>query len=150
MKSLTLRYTTATVRDLNDMREFLESAVLTLGGDEDSAGDFVLAVNEATTNILLHGYNERPGPVTICVEADGADLLVRLLDDAPLFDPTAVPPPDINLPLEERPLGGLGVHMMRQLTDELLYSINENGKNQLVFLKHDVVDPPQTGSLPST
>ena len=58
MKSLTLRYSTATVRDLNDIREFLESSVLNLGGDEDSAGDLVLAVNEAVTNILLHGYGE--------------------------------------------------------------------------------------------
>ena len=142
MKSLTLRYTTATVRDLNDIREFLENAVLNLGGDEDSAGDFVLAVNEAVTNILLHGYNERPGPVTVSVEVDGADLLVRLLDDAPLFDPTAVPPPDITLPLEERPLGGLGVHMMRQLTDELVYTVTENGKNELAFVKHGVVGSP--------
>lgn len=150
MKSLTLRYTAATVRDLNDIREFLEGAILNLGGDEDTAGDFVLAVNEAVTNVLLHGYDERPGPVTVCVEADEKDLLVRLLDDAPLFDPTAVPPPDINLPLEERPLGGLGVHMMRQLTDELTYSVNENGKNQLVFLKRNVVETPQSGPLPSS
>lgn len=142
MKSLTLRYTTATVRDLNDIREFLEGAIMNLGGDEDTAGDFVLAVNEAVTNILLHGYDEKPGPVTVSVEADGADLLVRLMDDAPLFDPTAVPPPDINLPLEERPLGGLGVHMMRQLTDELIYTVTDNGKNQLVFLKHNVVSMP--------
>jgi len=142
MKSLTLRYTAATVRDLNDIREFLEGAIMNLGGDEDTAGDFVLAVNEALTNILLHGYDEKPGPVAVSVEADGADLLVRLTDDAPLFDPTAVPPPDINLPLEERPLGGLGVHMMRQLTDELIYNVNDNGKNQLVFLKHNVISTP--------
>lgn len=139
MKSLTLRYSTATVRDLNDIREFLESAVLTLGGDDDIAGDLVLAVNEAVTNILLHGYKEVPGPVVVSVEADEADLQVRLIDDAPLFDPTAVPPPDVNLPLEERPLGGLGVHMMRQLTDELVYRVNGEGKNELLFIKRGVL-----------
>ncbi len=144
MKSLTLRYSTATVRDLNDIREFLESAIQTLGGDSDVAGDLVLAVNEAVTNILLHGYQERPGPVIVSAEADGHDLLVRLLDEAPLFDPTAVPPPDINLPLEERPLGGLGIHMMRQLTDELIYRVTEDGKNELIFLKRGVLATPQT------
>jgi serine/threonine-protein kinase RsbW len=144
MKSLTLRYSTATVRDLNDIREFLESAIQTLGGDSDTAGDLVLAVNEAVTNILLHGYQERPGPVIVCAEADGHDILVRLLDEAPLFDPTAVPPPDINLPLEERPLGGLGIHMMRQLTDELNYNVTEAGKNELVFVKRGVLPTPQT------
>jgi anti-sigma regulatory factor (Ser/Thr protein kinase) len=66
-----------------------------------------------------------------------------LIDDAPLFDPTAVPPPDINLPLEERPLGGLGVHMMRQLTDELLYRVNSAGQNELIFVKRGVLPTSQ-------
>ena len=44
MKSLTLRYSTATIRDLNDIREFLESALLSLGSDSDTAGDLLLAV----------------------------------------------------------------------------------------------------------
>jgi serine/threonine-protein kinase RsbW len=134
MKSLALRYSQATVRDLNDMRDFLESAVRTLGGNEDVAGDLVLAVNEAITNSLLHGYNDQPGEIVLSVETEGADILVRLIDKAPPFDPTAVPPPDINLPLEERPLGGLGVHMMRQLTDELIYRA-AGEENELSFVK---------------
>lgn len=143
MKSLAITYSSATVRDLNDIREFLERAILTLGGDEEVAGDFVLAVNEAVTNVLLHGYDDLPGFVIVGVEADGSDLRVRLTDEARLFDPTAVPPPDINLPLEERPLGGLGVHMMRQLTDKLIYAIDKDGRNELVFLKQNVLGVPQ-------
>ena len=134
MKSLTIRHDSAQVRDLNDMREFLEKAVLALGGSDDDAGDLVLAVNEAVTNDLLHGYDGQPGPVTICVEVVDNDLRVILSDNAPPFDPTRVPPPDIFLPLEDRPLGGLGVHMMRQLTDELLYRPLADG-NELVFVK---------------
>ena len=134
MKSLTMRYGTAQVRDLNDMREFLEQAVLALGGSDDDAGDLVLAVNEAVTNVLLHGYNSRPGPVSICVEVENDDLRVILADSAPPFDPTRVPPPDIFLPLEDRPLGGLGVHMMRQLTDALIYRALPDG-NELIFVK---------------
>jgi serine/threonine-protein kinase RsbW len=138
MKSLTMRYDTAQVRDLNDMREFLEKAVLALGGSEDDAGDLVLAVNEAVTNVLLHGYDGRPGPVILCVEVVNDDLRVILTDTAPLFDPTRVPPPDIFLPLEDRPLGGLGVHMMRQLTDELVYRPLADG-NELAFVKRGVL-----------
>lgn len=134
MKSLTLRYSDATVRDLNDMRDFLESAVLTLGGSADVAGDLVLAVNEAITNSLLHGYDDQPGEISLSVETDGADIVVRLTDKAPLFDPTSIEPPDINLPLEERPLGGLGIHMMRQLTDDLSYRAASH-KNELTFVK---------------
>ena len=134
MKSLTMRYDAAQVRDLNDMREFLEQSVLVLGGSEDDAGDLVLAVNEAVTNVLLHGYDNQPGPVILCVEVENGDLRVILTDTAPLFDPTRVPPPDIFLPLEDRPLGGLGVHMMRQLTDELVYRALPDG-NELAFVK---------------
>lgn len=135
MKSLTVRYDTAQVRDLNDIREFLERAVLTLGGSQDDAGDLVLAVNEAVTNVMLHGYGGQPGPVSVGVEVEGDELRVILSDRAPLFDPTSVPPPDIHLPLEDRPLGGLGVHMMRQLTDELHYRVGNEGGNKLVFVK---------------
>ena len=141
MKSLSLRYSRATVRDLNDIREFLESAILNLGGNDDVAGDLVLAVNEAVTNSLLHGYHEQPGAITIDVEANDGDLWVRLIDDAPPFDPTTVPPPDINRPLEERPLGGLGVHMMRQLTDEITYRAAGDNGNELSFVKRGVLSP---------
>src|SRR5690606_37818280 len=108
------------------------------------AGGIDLREYEALSNILLHGYNDRPGPVTVCVEADGDDILVQLIDDAPLFDPTSVPPPDINLPLEDRPLGGLGVHMMRQLTDELRYRTTVDGKNELTFFKRGVLSGAPT------
>jgi serine/threonine-protein kinase RsbW len=134
MKALTLSHDTAQVRDLNDMREFLEKCILGLGGSDDDAGDLVLAVNEAITNVMLHGYGGRPGLVCLRVEADGDDLRVVLSDNAPPFDPTQVPPPDIHLPLEDRPLGGLGIHMMRQLTDELIYQQTADG-NDLIFVK---------------
>ena len=143
MKSLTIRYSTAVVRDLNDIREFLEHAVVTLGGSEDDAGDLVLAVNEAVTNVLLHGYGNQPGPVALCVEVEAGELRVILSDSAPLFDPTQVPPPDIYLPLEDRPLGGLGVHMMRQLTDDLVYRVAPDGGNELTFVKRGAVAQPE-------
>jgi len=140
MKSLTLRYSSATVRDLNDIRDYLEGAVTMLGGSEDDAGDLVLAVNEAVTNVLLHGYEGAPGPLSVGVEADGDELRVILTDEAPGFDPTTVPPPDIHRPLEERPLGGLGIHMMRQLTDALVYRALDDG-NELTFVKRHALAP---------
>lgn len=138
MKSFTFQMDAATVADLNDMRLFLEQAVLWLGGDDDIAGDLVLGVNEAVTNILLHGYHSAAGEVAIEVVREEGDLFVRLLDRAPAFDPTTVPPPDISRPLEERPLGGLGVHMMRQLCDELIYQPRPGGGNELRFVKRAI------------
>ncbi|MEZ4515985.1 MAG: ATP-binding protein [Chloroflexota bacterium] len=51
----------------------------------------VLAVNEAVTNILVHGYRGRPGNVEIGIERAGNDLIVILRDQAHAYDPTAVP-----------------------------------------------------------
>lgn len=143
MKSLSLAFSSATVQNLNDIRDFLEQAVQALGGDEDTAGDLVLAVNEAVTNSLLHGYGGHPGSISISAEAEGDDLLVRLTDGAPLFDPRSVPVPDIKCPLEDRPPGGMGVHMMRRLTDDLIYTVNKDGGNELTFIKRGAVGIPQ-------
>ena len=142
MKSITYYNDRTTVADLDDMRAFLEQAVLWLGGSDDIAGDLVLGVNEAVTNVILHGYGGLPDEVTIEVTDAGGDLIVRLLDRAPLFDPTIVPPPDIYRPLEDRPLGGLGVHMMRQLCDELKYRIRPGGGNELSFIKSAAFSQP--------
>lgn len=143
MKSYTFRLDAATVADLDDMRLFLEQAVLWLGGDDNAAGDAVLAVNEAATNVLLHGYQNRAGEIAIEVAGENGDMTIRLLDRARQFDPTTVPPPDITRPLEERPLGGLGVHMMRQLCDELIYQVRPGGGNELRFVKHRVLVPAE-------
>lgn len=72
----------------------------------------VLAVNEAVTNTLLHGYRNRPArwPSAPRLTATTSWCACSI---KPLFNPTAVPPPDINLPLEERPLGGLSMHVIR-------------------------------------
>ena len=142
MKSLALRLPAATVHDLYDIREFLEKAVMQLGGNEDLAGDLVLSVNEAVTNVLLHGYSDQPGLIELSVEANGSDLTIRLSDGGPLFDPTTAPTPDLRLPLDQRPLGGLGVHMMRQLTDELAYSLTGDQRNELKFIRRNVLGKP--------
>jgi serine/threonine-protein kinase RsbW len=141
MKSLTLFNDEVSLTDLDDIRLFLEQAVKLLGGTSDDAGDIVLAVNEAVTNVILHGYGKEKGEVVVSVESDRGDLIVRLLDRARPFDPTTVPPPDINLPLEERPLGGLGIHMMRQLCHELHYQSRPDGGNELIFIKRGVLLP---------
>lgn len=145
MNVATFHFKSAQLPDLDDMRRFVEESAFKLGADEDAVGEIVLAVNEAVTNILLHGYRSRPGNVEILVERDGDDLVVCLRDKAPQFDPTTVNPPNLSLTLDERPLGGLGVHMMRQFTDELRYQIAEGGGNELYLVKQSVLAPVDSG-----
>lgn len=117
------------------VRRFVEEAAIALHGDADVVAELVLAVNEAVTNVLLHGYRGQPGLINIGVERRGHNLVVYLRDQAPPFDPTTVPPPDITLPLERRAIGGMGVHMMREFTDELQYRRTPAGENELIMVK---------------
>lgn len=132
---LSRQYRPASVSDLEAIRAFVEEAALSLGGQPESVGDLVVAVNEAVTNILLHGYENRPGDLLIEVHGDGDYVQVVLEDRAPLFDPTKVPEPDVSLPLERRQPGGVGVKMMRAFTDDLRYEATAAGTNRLVLIR---------------
>ena len=116
-------------------RQRVEQDLLACGADSDAVADMIVALNEATVNIVRHGYR-RPGPVEVTLYRQENTLRVELRDDAPLFDPTAVPTPDITVPLAQRPFGGMGIHMMREFLDELTYKATADGRNQLTLVKH--------------
>jgi anti-sigma regulatory factor (Ser/Thr protein kinase) len=65
--------------------------------------------------------------------ADGK-LNLSLSDDGPAFDPLALPTPDLDAPLEERPVGGLGVYLVREMMDDVSYS-HRGGRNCLSMWK---------------
>ena len=97
--------------------------------------DLVCAVDEAVTNVIVHGYSGTSGPVEIEVGGDSETLEIRIADRATPFDPTMAPEPDVNLPLERRPLGGIGVHLMREFADELRYAPRRGGGNEVTLVK---------------
>jgi serine/threonine-protein kinase RsbW len=94
-----------------------------------------LALEEAVSNIIAYAHDDS-GPHDIAVRialVDGA-LSIELSDDGRAFDPRAAPAPDLDAPLEERPVGGLGIHLVRRLMDEVHYR-REGGRNHLSFAK---------------
>ena len=124
--------------DLADIREFVKRASLDFGGAEDPVAELVLAVNEATTNIVTYGYGSGAGYIDISVAAVGRDIVVTLIDQSPAFDPNRIPTPDIAVPLELRRPGGLGIHLMRSFTDEMVYE-RKSGLNVLTLRKRDAI-----------
>lgn len=128
-------FCSVTLDDLSLIRGFVRDTAVSGGCERSAIAEFVVAVNEAVANIVRHGYRDAPGDIEVAVVCGGEAVLVLLRDDCPPFDPTLVDSPDTTLPLEERPFGGLGVHMMRTYCDELRYRRDPRGRNELTLLK---------------
>ena len=128
----------AGLKNLARIRRFVEKAATALGVDPAAIPYLLLAVDEAATNIIVHGYQGREGPIEVEVARQGDGLLIRLRDEAAPFDPTAIPPPDLSLPLEERAIGGMGVYLMRRCMDQVSHSCPPQGGNELILIKKGV------------
>lgn len=122
---------------LAEMREFVRQAAEDMGMSEGEAYAVQLAVDEACTNIIEHacgGECEEQIEIT-CTDADDR-LTILIRDHGKPFDPAAVPAPDLEANLDERPVGGLGMFLMRRLMDEVRYErLGESG-NLLTLIKH--------------
>jgi serine/threonine-protein kinase RsbW len=125
----------AELSNLAAIRCFVDDVASALGCDHDAIDDMILAVDEHATNIIVHGYCRQPGSIEVEVEKKGKSLVVRVRDRAPFFDPTEVPPPDLTVPLEQRRLGGLGIHLIRNSVDRMSYRVTANGSNELTLAK---------------
>jgi anti-sigma regulatory factor (Ser/Thr protein kinase) len=99
---------------------------------------FELALEEIFINVVKHGT--RPGrvpsvEVSLVAATDGVTMTIE--DDSPQFDPLSLPAPDITAGLAERPVGGLGVFLVRQVMDEVTYQRVGN-RNRLSMTKYQV------------
>jgi len=82
-----------------------------------------LVVEELVTNVINHAYaGMRPGLVRLSIAASDGAVVGEVSDDGRAFDPTTAPPPDIRAELEDRTVGGLGVHIVRTLVDAFEYA----------------------------
>ena len=88
-----------------------------------------VALEEHLTNVFSYGYKSDVRPlITVRLAVAENSLKVEVSDDAWAFDPLSVPPVDTSLPLEKKPIGGLGLHLIRLSMDELSY-VREGEKN---------------------
>lgn len=94
-----------------------------------------LAIEELVTNCIKYAYDDA-GEHTIEIVLRVADhaLTMVVVDDGHAFDPLAAPPPDLSLAIEARPIGGLGIHLLRQLADEVRYE-RRGGTNRFTLTK---------------
>ena len=120
---------------LAEIRAFVRRQMAGLGADDETTADLVQAVDELVSNVIEHGYQGAAGAVEIDLAGADGTATIRIRDGAPPFDPTTVPTPPLDLPLERRPLGGMGVHLARTLTDGMDHRILPSGGNELTIRK---------------
>ena len=127
----------ASVDNLADVRSFVRECVAQFGGSKRVADDLVQAVDEATCNVMLHGYKSQPGDIDIEAALRDSRIEIRILDRSPSFDPTSAPTRDpAAKPVPTRPGGmGLGIELLRTLTDEVHHSVRPDGGNELTLVR---------------
>lgn len=126
-----------------DMTELdrLTTAIETFCDEQDVPDKTVLqltlVIEELFTNIVSYGYPDKAAsglPVILAMATSDGVIKVDLSDDGRAFNPLDAPVPDLDADLEERQIGGLGVHFMRATMQDLCYS-RRDGRNHLGFSK---------------
>ncbi|WP_413203364.1 ATP-binding protein [Rhodospirillum sp. A1_3_36] len=132
---LTLRNTLEEIPGLLDK---VEAFVEGLDGDPRPGPATVqrlgLCLDEAVTNIISYGFPEQEQhDITVRLSPNGDEIIAEVIDDGIAHDPLARPDPEHLLAsLDDRPIGGLGIHLIRKLSRTVAYR-HENGKNHLTF-----------------
>lgn len=129
----------ASLDRLGDVRSFIDRAGASLGASDQVLGDLKLAVDEAVTNIVLHGYGNAGGVIELQLRKDGDAIVISILDRAPYFDPDEVETPRLDTPLHDRPAGGMGIFLIRQMTDQAEFLPRPGGGNEIRLLKRGAI-----------
>jgi anti-sigma regulatory factor (Ser/Thr protein kinase) len=135
----------ATLESLSEIRRLVERWCRDAGASAEDSHAVVLAVDEVCTNIVEHGYAGREGgTISVRLEEAGDELRVLVGDRGAAFDPAGAAPPDLDADWQDRPIGGLGWHLVRGMVDDLSYRSEPDG-NLLTLVKR-LKPQPTTGA----
>lgn len=119
--------------------DFIVDAAIEAGFDNDAAFQVQLACDEACTNVIEHAYNGRSGEIEVGYAVKAGDFIVTIRDHGRAFDPSAVPKPalagDKPVDIDALEVGGLGLHFMRRLMDEVTFTFDQKKGNLLTMKK---------------
>ena len=127
----------ARMESLQEGMAFVTEQAQKKGFSEESISSVCLAVEEALVNVFNHAYAAGAGDVEVRVNAsDGPLLTVEVRDSGIAFNPLSLPEPDVKADIAERKVGGLGVFLIRRMSDNLQYR-RENDSNILTITFSD-------------
>ena len=103
------------------------------------------ALDEVLANIVHHGLRDVTGTIELTMGRDERQVVAHVADTAAPFDPLLMPPPDTTLSMDKRKLGGLGIALVRALTDEVAYD-RRDGRNHLTLTWRLGAEPSKDGN----
>lgn len=103
--------------------------------DDRTCHDLNLALEEAVSNVMLYAYDDDlPHTVLVRLAREAGCVRATIEDEGTAFNPLDAPTPDLDVPIEQRQIGGLGIFFVQELMDEVTYA-RRNGKNVLDLVK---------------
>lgn len=127
---------TGEFKNLEKISDFITKAAEDAGLDESGIYAVQLAVDEACANIIEHAYGgEGRGQIFIVTQNNSNEFKIIIKDHGIRFDPNNIPPPKMNLPLEEISPRGLGVYLMQKMMDVVSYDFSQVEGNILTMVK---------------
>ena len=129
----------ASLDKLLEVRQYVNQVGERLGVSESALADLRLVVDEAVTNVIIHGYGDLDGLVELHMEREGDAVIVRIRDRAKTFDPSRVNPPQLDTALKDRPFGGMGIFLIKKMTDEAEFLPLPGGGNEIRLVKRGAI-----------
>ena len=128
----------ATLENLAKVFEFLNEAFESLDVSVSTKGQIKMCVEEIYVNITRYAYNPEVGPAKLCFTVDDeispAKMIITLSDRGKPYDPLKHDDPDFELDLEDAPIGGLGIYLVKSTMDKVEYELKD-GQNILTMEK---------------
>jgi len=125
----------AELESLSVFRDFISDCCSRHQIPDGTVFELKLAVDEACTNIIEHGYKGMdPGSIILSFRIESDRVLIQITDFGHIFEPSDAPTPDVEAALEDRPLGGMGLFLIYKTMDTIDYQASEDG-NTLTFTK---------------
>lgn len=124
-------------RHLLAVRDFVSRMARHGGLTPEEVHKIVVAVDEAVTNIIEHGYNRgEQGTIELEAEWEREKFQVVIRDSARVFNPESIPVPDMMEHVKAGRKKGLGLFLMRQIMDEVRYRYKDGVQNELTLVKY--------------
>jgi serine/threonine-protein kinase RsbW len=137
--SITLRSEDA---ELARLQAFADEFARQCSLPDDERSRLLVILEELFTNATTHGYgpHSTAGAITVALGWGRSRLHISFVDDAPPFNPIALGAPNLDAAAEDRPIGGLGIHIVRSLVDQARYC-RRAGRNHLHLVRHILPAP---------